>query len=208
MSPFDELTALRSVLSWQEIAEVTGMRRETLSRARRDSRFQRRTQKALDDLYAVVIRLRPAVDDQHHLMAVLRRPQEDFGRRSIAELLQDGKVEEVLEHLPAPQKPKAEPAATPRAGASPDDSVDAFLAADPELVALLPEIEANARKHFAPVEWIKRHLIVEPGADDVLYLEVRNDRSFDENFKRLMAMLEQERDLLRPVRARLTIGFL
>ena len=205
MSPFDELTELRSVLSVQEIAEVTGMRRETLSRARPDSRFQRRTQKALDDLYAVVTRLRPVLGaDPTHLAAILRRPQEGFGRRSIADLLREGKVEEVLGHLPPPEGPQA---GTPRES-GPEDDVEGFLAADPELVALLPEIEAKTRRHFAPVKWIKRHLVVEAGADDVLYLEVRNDRSFDENFKRLMALLEQERDLLRPVRTRLTIGFL
>jgi hypothetical protein len=37
--------------------------------------------------------------DRAHLAAVLRRPQQEFGGRSIADLLREGKVDEVLQRL-------------------------------------------------------------------------------------------------------------
>lgn len=221
--PFDELTELRSQLTTQEIAELTGLRRETISRARPDTRFRRRTEKALGDLYLVVTRMRSAAgDDLGQLAAVLRRPQAALGDRSIADLLREGKVDSVLEHLAAPElepaAPKHAPAAPrrptptppPTASRSREDAVESFLAADSEMAALLPEIEAKIRHHFAPVRSIERGIIVdyEGEADDVLSLRAHNDLSFDENVKRLMTLLEQERDFLRPVRPRLNIGFL
>lgn len=211
--PFDELTELRSVLTTQQIAEFTGLRRETLSRARPDSRFRRRTEKALGDLYLVVTRMRSAAGNElGQLAAVLRRPQAALGDRSIAELLKEGEVDLVLEHLttPAPPSPSTvDRAAVPAPQERREDAVEAFLAADPEMAALLPEIEARVRECFAPVERLERGVIVEyeGEADDVLYLWAYNDLSFDENEKRFMAFLAQERDFLRPVRSRLNIGF-
>lgn len=211
--PFDELTELRSVLTTQEIAELTGLRRETLSRARPDSRFRRRTEKALGDLYVVVTRMRAvAGDDLGQLAPILRRPQAVLGGGSIADLLKEGRVEQVLEHLssPEPAEEAAKAAAAQAFYEREEKRAAAFLAADPELAALLPEIEARVRKHFAPVDWIERGTIVEyeGEADDVLYLSAHTDLSFAENEKRLMAFLEAERDLLLPVRTRLHIGFL
>jgi hypothetical protein len=214
--PFDELTELRSQLTTQEIAELTGLRRETISRARPDTRFRRRTEKALGDLYLVVTRMRSAAgNDLGQLAAVLRRPQAALGDRSIADLLKEGEVDLVLEHLAAPASPSRSTEPVDRAAAPPrqeprEDAVEAFLAADPEMAALLPEIEAKVRKYFAPVESIERGITVEyeGEGDDVLYLWAHNDLSFDENEKRFRALLEQERDFLRPVRSRLNIGFL
>jgi hypothetical protein len=202
-TPFDELTELRSVLTTQEIGELTGLRRETISRARRDRRFQRRTEKAVGDLYLVVTRMRSILgDDLGQLAAVLRRPQASFGDRSIADLLREGSVDKVLKHLAAP-----EPAPT---SAPPDeDAVEAFLAADPQLAARLPEIEAKFRERFGPEVRIERGLDAEPGSEEVgIYLRAHNSLSFDENLKRLTAMLMQEDDLLGPVADRLGIGFL
>ncbi len=211
MSPFEELTALRAVLTVQEIAEMTGMGREALSRARADSRFQRRTQRVLDDLYAVVTRLRPEIGgDPDHLAAILRRPQPNLGRRSIAELLQDGKIDEVLEHLPPLSSPKARDHGPSRPGESRQGAAAAFLAGDPELAALLPEIEAKVREHFGPEVRIERAVIedFESGEDDDFYLRARNGLSVEENVFRLRALLEREHTLLEPVHDRLTIGFL
>ncbi|HVS99442.1 MAG TPA: hypothetical protein VHE08_02920 [Solirubrobacterales bacterium] len=208
-SPYDELTELRAVLTTQEIAELTGLRRETISRARPDSRFRRRTEKALGDLYLVVTRMRSiAGEDIGHLAAILRRPQAALGDRSIAEMLKDGKVSLVLEHLAAPERSTR--AATPRPGEPPEGAVAAFLAADPELDTLLPEIEAKIREHFGPRARIERGIIedFESGEDDVFYLRVRDDLSVDENIARLTALLAAEWDLLSPVTERLTIGFL
>lgn len=231
--PFDELAELRSQLTTQEIAELTGLRRETISRARPDTRFRRRTEKALGDLYLVVTRMRSATgDDLGQLAAVLRRPQAVFGDRSIADLLREGRVDEVLEHLktPAPIERRRRPnlrlgrgveaklkaydpaeaaAAIPAIREREEKRVAAFLAGDPELAALLPEIEAKVRECFAPVERLERGVIVEyeDEADDVLYLWAYNDLSFDENEKRFMIFLGRERDFLRPVRSRLNIGF-
>ena len=101
-SPFDELGELRKLLTTQEIAELTGLRRETISRARRDSRFRRSTEKSLADLHAVVTSMKAVAGGGHaHLAAVLRRPQKQFDGRSIAELLKEGKVE--LKRRTAPE---------------------------------------------------------------------------------------------------------
>lgn len=215
-SPYDELTELRKLLTTQEIAEFTGLRRETISRARPDSRFRLRTEKALGDLYAVVTRMRAVVDDEPgQLAAVLRRPQVAFGGRSIGDLLREGEVGVVMKHLFPPSPAEAATGADAKEAAArafyerEEKRAAALLAADPELAALLPEIEARVRKHFAPVEWIERGTIVEyeGEADDVLYLSAHNDLSFDENSERLMAFLKAERDLILPVRLRLNIGF-
>jgi hypothetical protein len=233
-SPYDELTELRSLLTTQEIAELTGLRRETISRARPDSHFQRRTEKALRDLYVVVTRMRSVNGrDLGQLGAVLRRPQAAFDGSSMADLLREEKVDRILELLATPPSPRQEgrerfrlspdteaklkaydpaeaDAAAPAIRKREERRVAAFLAADPELAALLPEIEERVRHHFAPVERIDRGVSVEyeGEGDDELYLEARNGLSFDENFERLAALLEHESDLLRPVRTRLTIGFL
>lgn len=227
-TPFDELSELRAALTTQEIAEFTGLRRETISRARPDIRLQRRTEKAIGDLYLVVTRMQSIAGKGHvHLAAILRRPQVVLGDHSIAELLKEGRVDLVLEHL---AEPEPEPESTPAPDVEPrlrpwkpptparsqayhereEARVAAFLAADPELAARLPEIEARLREHFAPVERIDRSIgeEIEGEGDDVLYLEARNGLSFDENSKRLMAMLERERDILDPVADQLTIAFL
>lgn len=205
-TPFDELTELRSVLTTQEIGELTGLRRETISRARRDSRFQRRTEKAIGDLYLVVTRMRSILgDDLGQLAAVLRRPQAALGDRSIADLLKEGRVDRVLEHLAAP---KSAPSTTLWPGAESAADVDAYLAEDPELAARLPEVEARVREHFGPEVQIERGLDIEPGSPVVGFsLRVRNDLSFDENLTRLSAVLA-DRELLEPVADRLTIGYL
>lgn len=205
--PYDELTELRKLLTTQEIAEFTGLRRETISRARPDSRFRLRTEKAVRDLYSVVTRMRAAADgDLGQLAAVLRRPQAAFGERSIGDLLREGEAGVVMKHLFPPDSAEAAALAFYERE---EKRAAAFLAADPELAALLPEIEARVREHFAPVAWIERGTIVEyeGEADDVLYLSAHNSLSFDENSERLMAFLKAERDLLLPVRLRLNIGF-
>jgi hypothetical protein len=205
-TPFDELTELRSILTTQEIAELTGLRRETISRARRDSRFQRRTEKAVGDLYLVVTRMRSILgDDLGQLAAVLRRPQAVLDDRSIAELLKEGRVDLVLEHLAAPEPV---PSTTLWPGAESAADVEAYLVGDPELADRLPAIEARVREHFGPDVRIERGLDIEPGSPVVGFsLRVRNGLSFDENLARLTSVLI-DRDLLEPVADRLTIGFL
>jgi hypothetical protein len=205
-TPFDELRELRKVLTTQEIADLTGLRRETISRARRDRRFQRRTEKAIGDLYLVVTRMRSILgDDLSQLAAVLRRPQAVLGDRSIADLLREGRVDLVLEHLAAP---KPAPPTTLWPGAESVADIEAYLAGDPELAVRLPEIEARVREHFGPEAQIERGLDIEPGSPEVGFsLRVRNDLSFDENLTQLSAVLE-DRKLLEPVADRLTIGFL
>jgi hypothetical protein len=235
MSPYDELTELRSVMTVPEIAEMTGVRRETLSRARPDSRLQRRTQRALDDLYAVVIRLRRTMGgDPVHLAAVMRRPQSALAQRSIADLLQEGKVDEILDHLtpaPAPtaggqlENLRLDPEVlaglsettdpTPdqmKAKAAEDEQrVEALLEAVPELASRLPAIESRIRGYFGADSRIERRVPVfydSPEDNETLYLRIRSSLDHDEQIDRLTRLLGDEDDLLDPVAARLTIGML
>jgi hypothetical protein len=230
-TPFDELSELRGLLSVREIAEMTGMRRETLSRARPDSRFQRRNQQALDDLYVVVTRMRPLVGgDTTHLAAILRRPQAVFAQRSIAELLKDGKVDAVLEHLHPSAPTEAEqleniqfdPEILAELARTADDDyrgaevksanqerrLSDLLDADPELASRLPAIEAEIRGHFGPDATLRRAVIDahdDPVGGDRLYLGVRSGLPIDEEIDRLGELVSDE-DLLGPVAGRLTIG--
>ena len=232
-TPFEELTELRSMLSMNEIAEMTGMRRETLSRARPGSRFQRRTQKALDDLYLVVARLRPTMGgDTVHLAAVMRRPQTALAHRSIAELLREGKAAEVLEHLGEPEPAKRggpgtiefDPALLARLEPTPKDDpreqvhlvenerqVATLLDSDPDLASRLPAIEAKIHEYFGADAQIGRAIITEyddaEGGDE-LYLRILTSLTHDDEVDRLTKLLGDEGDLLDPVATRLTIGML
>jgi hypothetical protein len=230
-TPYDVLTELRSMLTLAEISEMTGLRRETLSRARSGVRFQRRTAKALDDLYLVVNRLRPMLaGDVTHLAAILRRPQEPLGGHSIAELLREGRVEVALEHLapPLPEEEKLEDfrldpeieaglsasedglASPPRGNPTHVDPAE-LLDGDPDLTSRLPAIEAAIRERFGDDVRIERKIIREPfnsNTRDELYLRVHSGLSFDEEVDRLRRLLREEQDLLGPVQRRLTIGFL
>lgn len=204
-SPFDELTELRAVLTTQEIAELTGLRRETISRARPDSRFQRRTEKALGDLYLVVTRMKAVVGEVGQLAAVLRRPQAELAGHSIAELLREGRVEVVLASLSSgPPVPLV-------SNPTMDERVDALLEGDPELRSRIPAIEAALVEHFGLGAQVEREMITsydESEGSDEIYLRVLVDLTFDEKVDRLADVLEQERDLLAPVRSKLTVGFL
>jgi hypothetical protein len=202
------------VLTTQEIADMTGLRRETISRARADSRFQRRTEKALRDLYLVVTKMKSAAgEDLDQLAAILRRPQAEFAGRSIAELLRAGQAEVVLESFSSDVEPWREPS---EEGVERDPALDARVAAvleaDRELRSRLGAIEAALVRHFGPGSAVERKLVNEfhddPEGSDELYLRVHADLSLDENIDRLAAFLEREVELLAPVRAQLTIGFL
>jgi hypothetical protein len=233
-SPFDELDELRRFLTIQEIAEVTGLRRETLSRARPDSRFQRRTEKALGDLHRVVAKMREVRgDDPGRLAAILRRPQIEFAGRSIADLLREGQVDVVLESLfsdapttaeelvsfrldpevDARLEPWREPSSKElERDPALDARVVAVLEADPELRSRLNAIEAALVRHFGPGAKVERTIVSEfyddPDGSDELYLRLHADLSLDESMNRLAAFIERESDLLAPVRAQLAIGFL
>jgi hypothetical protein len=234
-TPFDELTELRAVLTTQEIAELTGLRRETISRARPDGRFQRRTEKALRDLYLVVAKMRLIKgDDTGQLAAVLRRPQAQLGDRSIAELLRDGKVEVALESLSGGAPAEAEgllrlrldpetdaklarseePSATNFTRYSDWDRkerVTALLEADHELQSRLGAIEAAIVRDFGPRTKVERKIVGqfdESEGEDDLYLRVYTDLPFAEEIDRLAEFRHRHEDLLTPVRGKLVIGFL
>ena len=209
-TPFDELLELREVLTTQEIAELTGLRRETISRARPDSRFRRRTEKALADLYLVATWMRAVRgDDMRHLGAVLRRPQAEFAGRSIADLLRTGQVDTVLASLSleAPKEAHDE-ARKPTT----DERVTALLDGDRELRSRLPAIEAALRGHFGPGATVERQIVNEvyddPGESDELHLHVNSELSLEEKIGRHADFLIRERDLLAPVRSRFTVGYL
>jgi hypothetical protein len=209
-SPFDELTELREVMTAQEIAELTGVRRETISRARPDSRFQRKTEKALADLHRVVTKIRTARSGEvGQLSAILRRPQAEFAGRSIADLLREGQGDSVLRSLST----EASIGADPGTGKpTVEERVAALLADDPELATCLPAIEAALLRHFGPGASVERKIVNEvydhPEESDELLIEVHSDSSLDERIDRHAEFLARERDLVAPVRSRLTIGYL
>lgn len=229
-SPFDELEELRRLLTTQEIAELTGLRRETISRARRDARFRRATEKSLGDLYAVVTLVTAAAGGDHaHLAAVLRRPQAQFGGRSIADLLKEGRVDAVVEQLVGPgaeeerleafeldPKTLAALSATESADGGPASGADerrvaGLLDADASLAALLPEVESSIRDHFGADAEIDRAVVTDPDdpdGRDRLYLRVRTGFSLAEEIDRLTALLDREEARLEPFEDRLTIGIL
>jgi hypothetical protein len=231
-TPFEDLTDLRQVLSLGEIAEMTDLRRETLSRARPDSRFQQRTAKGLHDLYVVVSRLRLMVDGDVHLAAILRRPQPEFARRSIARVLRDGQVDAVLRHLDQPEptdqgelgkfklspevvaeleaSEKAERPKPPAEDPALAGRIATLLSADPELSVRLPEIEVKVLEYFGPGASVERKIIEpyeNPDGHDEFFLRVHTKLTFPEASDRLGDLLEGERDLLSPVASQLTIGF-
>ncbi len=209
-SPFDELSELREVLTNQEIADLTGLRRETISRARPDSRFRQRTERALGDLYAVVTRMRSINGgDIGQLAAVLRRPQVSLGSRSIAELLKDGEVDAVLDSLS--EQPRIdEPSEEDRvAEVKREEKVAAFLAGEPELRSRIEAIEAAVLRHFGPGAIVVREMAVyydEPEPEDDLFLRVTTGLTVEEDLDLLRSFFRQERDLLAPVKRHLVIG--
>jgi hypothetical protein len=231
-TPFDQLTELRATLTVGEIAEMTGVRRETLSRARPDSRFQRRTQKALDDLYVVVTRLMPTIGgDSVHLASIMRRPQSVLAERSIAGLLREGRVDLILEHLdpPAPTEEEQleniefDPDVLAELSAAEDEDHGALeakhaaeerrfsslVSADSELASRLPRIESKIHEHFGADVRIRRAVIVDHSASDGrdrIYLGVRSGFAFDEEVDLLADFLVSDEELLGPVRDRLVIG--
>jgi hypothetical protein len=232
-SPFDELRELRELLTAQEIADLTGLRRETISRARPDSRFQQRTEKALGDLYLVVRRMRSVADDDlGQLAAVLRRPQDVLDGRSIAALLREGRADVVLDRLsptvtseeealanlqldpaveaqltPWKDPPEGELASDPGL----EERVATVLAADSELASRLGAIEAAIISRFGPETQIERKIVGEfdeSEGDDELYLRVHTDLPIGQEMDLLAEFLRREEDLLAPVRRQLVIGFL
>jgi hypothetical protein len=232
-TPFDELSEIRRYLTAQEIAELTGLRRETISRARPDSRFQRRTAKALEDLYLVVTRLRSARgDEKGQLASVLWRPQAEFAGRSIAELVREGQVDVVLRSLSTDEPTEAEEIASFRLSPEvearlepwrePSDDevvrdpdldlrIEALLDSDPELRARLGTIEAALVGQFGPGASVERQIIDDYDSvetSEELYLRVHSDLSFDESIDRLAEFLRREEGLLDPVHRHLVIGFL
>jgi hypothetical protein len=209
-SPFDELTELREVLTNQEIADLTGLRRETISRARPDSRFQQRTEKVLGDLYSVVMRMRSANGgDLGQLAAILRRPQASLGSRSIAELLQEGEVDVILDSLVDPAAVEGPSEEERAADLKRQEKVSAFLAADPELRSRIDAIEAAVLRHFGPGATVVREMAVyydEPEPEDDLFLRVTTGLTVEEDIDLLRSFFRRERDLLAPVKRHLVIG--
>jgi hypothetical protein len=93
-----------------------------------------------------------------------------------------------------------------------DDRVATLLATDPELRSRLPRIEAALEDCFGPGAKVTRGIVNEIHDDqddsDELHLRVEADLSVDASVERLSEFHEREGELLDPVRARLSIGFL
>ena len=81
---FDELAELRSWLRPGEIAEILGLRPETLSRLKPGHKLSRKTERLVDDLYNVAWRLRLKLDDPTQLRFALNRRRSKYGARSFA----------------------------------------------------------------------------------------------------------------------------
>lgn len=231
-TPYDDLKDLRSVLSAQQIAELTGLRRETISRARPDGRFRRQTVRAFTDLNAVVSRLRRVVgDDRGQLGALLERPQPALGGSSIAESIREGRVdavldrlavaepteEEQLEHLRLDAEVEAELRALEAKGpatsadALAEDRVTGLIADDPSLGRRLAMIEALIRDRFGAEARVERAFVADssdPEGPGHLYLGIRAALSLDAQIERLGTFLAEEETLMGPVQTRVTVGLL
>jgi hypothetical protein len=91
------------------------------------------------------------------------------------------------------------------------EDVAAFLAGDPELHLRLPKIEERVLHHFGPGARLERtvfHPRDEENPEDMFFLRVVTDLSFEEKIDRLKAVLREEHELLAPVRPQLTIDIL
>lgn len=232
LTPYDDLRDLRAVLSAQQIAELTGLRRETISRARPDRRFRRQTAKKVTDLNVVVSRLRSLIgEDPARLAALLERPQSEFEGNSIAELIRGGRVEIVLDHLADPEEKaeeqlenlqldpdvlvelsalESEGSAT-ATDAPADGRAADLIAGDPKLGRRLPKIERKIQERFGAGTKTERAVVVDssdPDSDGHLYLGIRSSLPLAEQIDRLEALLSEEEELLEPVQTRLTIGTL
>jgi hypothetical protein len=232
LTPYDDLKDLRTVLSAQQIAELTGLRRETISRARPEKQFRRQTARIVTDLNVVVSRLRCVIgEDPAQLAALLERPQSALDGSSIAELIRKGRTDVVLGHLVDPEAKNeeqleslqfdSEVQAELKALESEDQAMVAeapadaraadLIAADPELSRRVPMIEARIQERFGADARVERAFVADssdPESAGHVYLGIRSGLPLDEQIDRLETFLSEEEDLLDPVQARLTIGTL
>ena len=216
------LDELRQSLRSSEIAEVTGLRPETISRIRPGHRPARRTERLLDDLCAIVTALggEPGGADARIRFALVRRRPELDGR-SIADLLRAGLADRALELLAGPaddselavgETLERELAASERGAGAPRDrrtvAVRQFLAADPQVSALLEKLPESLQAAFrAPVRLEPTVLPDESGlGDDELFVGVASDLELSEANQRLGEFLGSAWDRLGPATERIYLG--
>jgi transcriptional regulator with XRE-family HTH domain len=96
MTVRDELEQLRSWLRASEIAEMTGLRPETISRISSGQPASRRAERLIDDLYYVAGRVRARLDDPGQLRFALNRRRPEYEARSYAEMIREDDIGFVL----------------------------------------------------------------------------------------------------------------
>lgn len=232
LTPYDDLKDLRAVLSAQQIAELTGLRRETISRARPEKQFRRQTARIVTDLNAVVRQLRRVIgEDPVQLAALLERPQAALDGSSIAELIRDGRTAVVLGHLAGTETKneerledlqfdpevqaelealQSEERATVAAAIA-DGRAAELIAVDPELGRRIPMVEAKIQERFGADARVERAFVADPSDPDSsghVHLSIRSRLPLDEQIARLGAFLSEEEGLLASVQTRMTIGVL
>lgn len=195
---FDELEELKLILRPVEIAEAIGRRPETISRLRPDKPLSRRTERRLDDLYALARSLLREGGGPEAVRFQLLRRREELGGRRLVDLVGTGEVDAVL----------------PRAPADREDidfeALDAerFLAANPDLREPLTRAAEVARALVGPQVELVPQVLYDDFEDDEaeLFVGLRTGLPVSESIDRLRDLYAEIGDLLAPFAGRLTVG--
>lgn len=226
LTAHEELIELREIFSGAEIADVLGITPETVSRMKSGRDVHRSTERALDDFHYVVHRLLSRFDGDGRKVrwAILRR-QEALNGQSVVPLLQEGRIDEVLEVFE--EMPNAtdrtemddlrvsaeleaqllalEQRPMPPAAAAAVDPVDVYLAAHPELRAIVPRIVETVAGYLGASE-VQASVLADEDEDE-LVLTFTSELPLEESSERMRAFYADEwESLLAPVSDKIGIA--
>lgn len=222
-SIFAELDELRSELTNQDLAEIVGCRRETVSRLKPPHRPSREIERRIDDVFAVVSvarrRQRIPPGSTRHLLLGRRA---ELGERSIAELIREKRTAEVLELLVStPTQPDLDdeldevladfrdlpPAAS---GGGSDDGGDETAPEVPtDLQDVIDRVASVAHDYLGDFRVSADSVWDDtdpPDGRGVLLVELHTPLAFDEANRRFRSFLADNLDLVQPVADRVTFA--
>ena len=216
----DELEELKRILRPVEIAEAIGRRPETISRLRPDKPLSRRTERRLDDLYALARSVSRETGEPEAVRFQLLRRREDLGGRRLVDLVRAGEADVVLlrvhggvegfdfealdaELLEAERASETRPTAPP-----PREDPDRFLAANPDLREPFERAAEVACALVGPQVKLVPQVLYDEFEDEEphLFLGLRTGLPLNESIDRLRALHAEIGDLLAPFAERLSVG--